>query len=493
MTDLPNNLYRAAQVRELDRVAIEDYSIPGYTLMQRAGQATIEILRARWPTALEVLVIAGPGNNGGDGYVVARLALLAGFGVRVVQLGDPEGIRGDALKARHAYLEVGGQVQLYAGGKLAPCDVIVDALLGTGLEREVRDLWEEVIEAMNDHQAPVLAVDIPSGLHSDRGVPLGTAVRAHCTITFIGMKQGQCTGPALDYCGRLYFHDLNVPSGVYETQRPAVKRIDLQHLRRRLPPRERNSNKGHFGHVLIIGGEQGMSGAARMAAEAAARTGAGLVSVATRVAHAAVLNLTAPELMVHGVDSAQDLEPLLKRSTVLAIGPGLGQTQWSQRLLNAVIDMNIPMVLDADALNLLAKNPSRRVHWVLTPHPGEAARLLQRDVASSIQQDRYEAASALQRRYGGVCVLKGAGTVVCSEERTALCAAGNPGMASAGMGDVLTGVIAALLAQRLSLTDAAELGVCVHALAGDAAAANDGERGLMASDLFLHLRRLINT
>lgn len=491
MNDLPTSLYRADQVRELDRTTIEDFSIPGYTLMQRAGQAAFEILRSCWPQALEVLVIAGPGNNGGDGYVVARETLIAGLGVTVVQLGDVERIHRDALSARRAYLEVGGRVKMYAGGRLPPCDVIVDALLGTGLEREVKDLWLEVIEEINAHRAPVMAVDIPSGLHSDRGVPLGASVRAQCTVTFIGMKQGQCTGPAVDYCGRLYFHDLKVPGGVYDDQKPAVQRIDLKDLSVRLLPRERNTNKGYFGHVLVIGGGQGMSGAARMAAAAAARTGAGLVSIATHPAHATVLNLTNPELMVHGVESPDDLESLIQRATVLAIGPGMGQTQWSQSLFNALIDRDFPMVLDADALNLLAKHPMQKERWVLTPHPGEAARLLQSD-AARIQQDRYSAASSLQQQYGGVCVLKGAGTVVCSENRTAVCSAGNPGMASGGMGDVLTGVVAALLAQGLTLVDAAEMGVCVHAVAGDACAAA-GERGMMASDLLPHIRRLVNT
>ncbi|MEN8133507.1 MAG: NAD(P)H-hydrate dehydratase, partial [Pseudomonadota bacterium] len=288
----------------------------------------------------------------------------------------------------------------------------------------------------------------------------------------------------------LYFDDLQVPAGVYETQTPAAQRIDPQRYDGLLRPRERNSNKGRFGHVLVIGGERGMSGAARMAGEAAARTGAGLVSVATRDCHASMLNLTVPELMVRGVESADALAPLLERATVIAIGPGLGQTEWSRSLLEAVLHLPHPMVVDADALNLLATDPRESDQWVLTPHPGEAARLLHCDT-ETIQSDRYAAAASLQQRYGGVCVLKGAGTLVASKERVAVCNTGNPGMASGGMGDVLTGVIAGLLAQGLSPVDAAELGVWVHGAAGDAAAAQ-GERGMLASDLFPHLRQRLN-
>jgi NAD(P)H-hydrate epimerase len=490
MTALPYNLYRASQVRELDRTTIEDFGIPGYTLMQRAGQAAFQLLVTRWPEARKLLILAGPGNNGGDGYVIARLALKNGFRVHVIQMGDPARIRGDALKARTAYLEVGGNVVDYDGNSLSDCDVIVDALLGTGLEREVSGQWKAAIEAINAHPSPVLAVDIPSGLHSDQGIALGEAVRAHCTISFIGLKQGQFTASAADYCGDIFFDDLQVPDGVYAAQTPSVRKLTLEQFHDRLSPRLRNSNKGQFGHALIIGGEHGMSGAARMAAEAAARIGAGLVSVATRDTHAAMMNLTRPELMVHGVEAREHLQPLLERATAVAIGPGLGQSAWSHELFAAAMEVKLPLVLDADALNLLAKQPRVHARWVLTPHPGEAARLLS-NTSRMIQEDRYSAAEALQSRYGGVCVLKGAGTVVRSDDRTSVCTAGNPGMASGGMGDVLTGMIVGLLAQGFSLVDGAELGVCVHGAAGDAAVA-EGERGLIATDLFKPIRALIN-
>jgi len=261
-------------------------------------------------------------------------------------------------------------------------------------------------------------------------------------------------------------------------------------LRAWLPPRPRASHKGDYGHVLVVGGDHGMAGAVRLAGEAAARVGSGLVSVATRLDHAAVIAAARPELMCHGVECARDLCVLLQRASVVAIGPGLGQSAWARELLAALLQTHSPLVVDADALNLLAQEPTRRDHWILTPHPGEAARLLDM-TTGQIQADRLYAVQALQQRYGGVCVLKGAGSLVCASGSIAICEAGNPGMASGGMGDVLTGIIAGLLAQGLSLVDAACAGVYIHAKAGDRAA-QEGERGLLASDLMPHLRQLVN-
>ena len=257
-----------------------------------------------------------------------------------------------------------------------------------------------------------------------------------------------------------------------------------------LPPRSRASHKGDYGHVLVVGGDHGMAGAVRLAGEAAARTGSGLVSIATCLVHAAAIAAARPELMCHGVECARDLRPLLQRASVVAIGPGLGQSAWARDMLAAVLQTHLPLVVDADALNLLAQEPTRRDDWILTPHPGEAARLLG-ITTEQIQADRLHAVQTLQQRYGGVCVLKGAGSLVCAPESIALCEVGNPGMASGGMGDVLTGIIAALLAQGLSLVDAACAGVYIHAKAGDRAA-QDGERGLLASDLMPYLRPLVN-
>ncbi|MGH8603757.1 MAG: NAD(P)H-hydrate dehydratase, partial [Gammaproteobacteria bacterium] len=307
----------------------------------------------------------------------------------------------------------------------------------------------------------------------------------------IGLKQGLFTAQGPDCCGRVYYHDLGVPRQVFSAAAPTATRVQLEDFEWALGPRLRSSHKGDFGHVLVVGGDFGFVGAARMAAEAAARVGAGLVSVATRAAHASVINVTRPELMCHGVEEAGQLHALMTKADVIAIGPGLGRSPWAQALLAAALEGRRPLVVDADALNLIALEPSKRHNWVLTPHPGEAARLLGVQT-QDIQGDRFNAALAIQARYGGVCVLKGTGTVVTDGvNRPAICAHGNPGMASGGMGDVLTGVITGFLAQGMEASTAAQAGVCVHARAGDLAA-REGERGLLACDLMPWLRRLVS-
>jgi NAD(P)H-hydrate epimerase len=489
---LPYALYRAAQVRELDRCAIEDHGISGAELMARAGRAAYGLLRSRWPQAEELVVLCGAGNNGGDGYVVARLALADGLRVRLLQLGDHERLRGAALEHAKAFREAGGEAEPFRG--LPPhCDLVVDALLGTGLERPVEGLWAQAIDAVNAGRAPVLAIDIPSGLHADTGAVLGTAVRADATISFIGLKRGLFTGQGHDCCGAVHFDALEVPAVIYGREILSARRLAWERVCQGLPRRRRSAHKGDFGHVLVVGGAHGYSGAARLAGEGALRGGAGLVSVATDPDHAALLNLGRPELMCRAVAAAADLDPLLARADVVAIGPGLGRGDWGRALFGRVRGLGVPLVVDADALGLLAADPARREDWVLTPHPGEAARLLGTDVAS-VEADRFAAVAAIQQRFGGVVVLKGAGTLVQgpSHRPPGVCDGGNPGMASGGTGDVLTGVIAAMLAQGLASEEAAEVGVCLHAAAGDAAAASGGEQGMLASHLVDQIRAVGN-
>ncbi|MFN2349179.1 MAG: NAD(P)H-hydrate dehydratase [Thioalkalivibrio sp.] len=485
---LPESLYSAAQVRELDRRAIQDHGIPGYTLMCSAGEAAFAALLERWPGAQRVGVLCGPGNNGGDGYVIARLARAAGLSVWLVESGDATGLKGDAARARGDFLAAGG-VPLAADATWLQADVLVDALLGIGLDRAVSGPLAGLIERINGAGLPVLAVDIPSGLHADTGAVMGLAVRATLTMSFIGLKTGLCTGEGPECCGQLRFSALGVPGPVYQDMVARATRLDAACIGG-LRPRSRSAHKGAFGHVLVVGGDRGMSGAVRLAGEAAARTGAGLVSVATHGEHAALLPMARAELMVHGVAGPGDLSPLLVRATVLAVGPGLGSGDWGRSLLGRLLETDLPMVVDADALNLLAGEPARRDNWVLTPHPGEAARLLETDTAS-VQASRLDAAREIEQRFGGVCVLKGAGTVIDDGAAPAICTGGNPGMASGGMGDVLTGIIAALLAQGMTPGEAARLGVCIHAEAADRAA-RDGERGLLASDLIAELRGVVN-
>lgn len=487
-----NALYRAAQVRELDRQAIAVQGIPGLTLMQRAGAFSFRILHESWPLAERIIVICGLGNNAGDGYVIARLAHEAGLAVKILQIGDASRLQGDALQCANDLAAAGNHAEPFSTAALNDADVLVDAVFGTGLDREVSGPWGEALAAINAASAPVLAVDIPSGLNADTGSVMGVAVEAELTPTFIGMKQGLLTGVGPDHCGRVLFDDLGVPEVIYDAVTPAAIGLDLYRLPDLLPRRRRSAHKGNFGHVLIVGGDTGYAGAARMAAEAAARCGAGLVSLATRVEHAPLVSMLRPEIMSHGIESVAALGPLLERASVIGIGPGLGQGEWGGAMLARVLETDLPLVVDADALNLLASEPARRDNWVLTPHPGEAARLLGAS-NTEVQADRFAAATAIQARYGGVCVLKGAGTLVATgDDAIGLCDAGNPGMASGGMGDVLTGVISALLAQELDSSDAAALGTCVHAQAGDRAASAGGERGLLATDLLAELRAVVN-
>ncbi|MGD8558513.1 MAG: NAD(P)H-hydrate dehydratase [Gammaproteobacteria bacterium] len=498
---LPEILYRAEQVRALDRIAIEQYQTPGISLMENAGAATFQAMRFRWPRARHVTVFCGGGNNGGDGYVIARLAHEQGLDVSVFWLSDPSQLTGDARLAFGKLTQTAVPVQPFDPSMAVPdgnedqSQVIVDALLGTGLSGTVKDHWRLAIEWINRagtaRHCRVVAVDIPSGLQADTGAVLGAAVAADLTVTFIGVKQGLLTGSGPQYCGKLVFDDLDVDSAVYQHVECSARRLTPNIVRQLLTPRQKNSHKGDFGHVLIIGGNKGMIGAARMAGEAALRAGAGMVSVVTRPEHVGAIVSSCPELMCHGIESAAELKPRLQAATCVAIGPGLGQDAWAQALLGAVLESSKALVLDADALNLLAQEPVSRDNWVLTPHPGEAGRLL--GVATTeIQHDRFVAIHDLQRRYGGAVVLKGSGTLVCdSQGGVSVCDAGNPGMASAGMGDVLTGVTAGYLAQTKDLDQSARTAVLVHALAGDRAAAT-GERGLMATDLLSPVRELSN-
>lgn len=488
---IPTSLYRAAQVQELDRVAIEDKGIAGITLMERAGKAAFDILAGNWPQAKTIAVVCGAGNNGGDGYVVARLAHETGYKVRLLPKRPPEKLSGTAREAADKLLAAGVEPLECTPDNLAGADIIVDALLGTGLDSEVKADWRPLIEAINANASPVLAIDIPSGLHADTGQVMGVAVKAAVTPSFIGLKQGLFTGSGPEYSGRVMFDDLGVPEEIYSSQTPASQRINYSLLKYLLPRRGRSAHKGHYGHVLIVGGSPGFSGAAVMAGSAAGRVGAGLVSLATHPSRADVIGTGRPELMVHAVETAGELKPLVEKATVIAIGPGLGQSEWAMNLLSLVLETTLPLVLDADALNLLAKEPVQNDRWVLTPHPGEAARLLETDTAA-VQSDRFAAVREIQQRYGGTVVLKGSGSLISDRYgNTWICDGGNPGMASGGMGDVLTGVVAGFLAQGYLAADAARLGICVHAEAGDRAALA-GERGLLAMDLVQELRRLVN-
>jgi NAD(P)H-hydrate epimerase len=489
---LPVCLYSTAQVRALDAYTIETLGIPGYTLMKRAGEAALRYLRTRFPVSHRIVIVCGAGNNGGDGYVLARFAQAAGLTVTTLAATSPGTLRGDARQAYEDLRASGVQVLPYAPERLAEGEVIVDALLGTGLRGAAREDVARVIRDINNSGHPVLAVDVPSGLDSDTGVPLGDTVRADCTVTFVGLKTGLFIGNGPEFAGTVFFDDLEVAADQAGAPAPRLERMLDAAIQQALPRRARSAHKGDFGRVVIVGGGVGMPGAVRLAGEACLRVGAGLVTVAVAPENVPAIAAGRPELICLPLADAEALNEAFEHADVIAIGPGLGRTPWARSVLERALGANKPLVVDADALNIVAdsRTPPRE-DWVLTPHPGEAARLLGTDTGE-IQRDRLAALERLVARYHGTVVLKGAGTLVGALGRTpALCERGNPGMATAGTGDVLTGTIAGILAQCRDPWLAARVGVLVHAMAGDAAA-RSGERGLLASDVARELHNCVN-
>jgi len=470
-------LYRAEQVRELDRRAIEKHGIAGIELMERAGRAVFDRIGAMWPEAGSLSICCGGGNNGGDGYIVATLARSAGWRVQLIALKPPQRLSGSAALAAQRWLAAGGRVE---PPETPPTGaVIVDALLGTGLDRPASGQYADLIEAMNRSGRPIVAVDLPSGLNADTGMPVGRCVEAAATVSFIGRKRGLYTGQAGRFCGRRFFDGLGLPEAVFADYPADAVVLDAGRLPRVLPSRAPDTHKGMLGHVVVVGGAQGMEGAAGLAGAAALRCGSGLVTLV--VAGQAAIAAIQAELMVQSVSEATDLDPFLARAQCVAVGPGLGQSQQSAAWFARAWARTGPLVVDADALNLLARSPRPREQTILTPHPGEAARLLGCDVAA-VQSDRFAAARSLAERFAATVVLKGWGSLVAAADgRAAVCPYGGPAMASAGMGDALTGVIASLYGQGLAAFDAACVGVLIHALAGDRAAR--GRRQILASDL----------
>jgi len=489
---LPDELYTAAAVRRIESDAISG-GVAGYALMQRAGAVALAALRRKWPDASSISVVAGPGNNGGDGLVLARLARAEGLSVTTLLVGEPGELRGEAGQALQDLHTAGMEVFPFDGTALATHDVIVDALLGIGVRAPLRPEWVAAIERMNACDRPILSLDLPSGLHPDSGRAI-PAVRATATISFLALKQGLLLAQGPEHAGELLFDDLGVAAS---PEVPAVMRhIGASCLAEALPPRPRDSHKGMFGRVLVIGGGVGMPGAVRLAAEAALRAGAGLVRVASVPEHLETIVGPRPELMFHAVARAGEIDSALADADVVVIGPGLGRNRWAQELFERVCSQRRPaqrLVLDADALNLLASGAGMQhcEDWVLTPHPGEAARLLGVDT-QFVQLNRLAALASLCERRGGTIVLKGAATLVGrAGELPRLSTLGNPGMSVAGMGDVLTGALAGILAQGASPLAAATAAVHAHALAGDRCALR-GLRGILASEVAHELRAVLS-
>ena len=525
-----DSLYLAEDVRALDAAAIAG-GVSGYELMRRAAAASLRELRARWPVARDLLVICGGGNNGGDGYLLARLARLAGLAPRVLAVVDPARLTGDAAKAAADCRDAGVPILAHEPRELtlriARADVVVDALLGIGLVDNVRAETAAIIDAVNAARRPVLALDIPSGLCADSGVVRGTAIEAVATVTFIARKAGLYLAAGPDHAGDVVLEPLGVDARIRERagRRAVLRLLDRSQLAHALPPRRREVHKGELGHVLVVAGAAGMPGAARLAGQAALRAGAGRVTVLTAPESVTAIAAGCAELMVRSLPSAPGaaaavVSSLMAAADAVAIGPGLGLGDWGRNTFSLALDAacarGLPTVLDADALNLLADAALAAsttsatsaamatsattaaaaatvplpAQCVLTPHPGEAARLLG-TTAAAVQADRLHALRGMRSRHAATIVLKGAGTLVSDHPLPWLCPYGNPAMAAPGMGDVLTGVVATLLAQGLDAPLAARSGVLLHALAGDLAAARvEGprrygqiDRGLLASEM----------
>ena len=492
--------YCADAVRALEGALMASEGIDSNALMERAGAAAYARARRAFPGARRWIVLAGAGNNAGDGFVMARLAKQEGLGVKVMLLSPDNRPRGDAATQFEAARRSSVPAGPLARAELDECDLIVDAMLGIGLDRPLGGLYLEAAQAVNEGNAPVVAVDIPTGIHADTGASMTGAVRSALTVTFVADKCGLFLGDAPDYVGRRVLEPLGriAPDRLAEIAtafagKPMLRVFTAETLRAMLPARQRADHKGRFGHVLVVAGGPGMGGAARLAGEGALRAGAGLVSVATHPEHSAALLSGRPELMVRGVRSAEDLAPLLERATVLAVGCGLGQDSWAREVFAAARESNLPVVVDADGLGLVPETSAGTAPTILTPHPGEAGRLLDSSSAR-VQEDRLGAVSGLRKRYGGVALLKGAHTLVSGSDKPPwVIDAGNPGMATAGMGDVLTGLMAGLWAQfpEAEPEDLAALAAFVHAGAGDRVA-EAGQRGMIAGDVLDALRAELN-
>lgn len=479
-------VYTGSECRVIDNHAIDELGVPGFQLMVRAARFTVDVLREQWPEVKSVSVVCGSGNNAGDGYLVAALLRDRQFDVEVHQVGDPTRLKGDAQTAfeRAQWSEVPVAKSLEFHG-----DLVVDALLGTGVTGTIREPFAAAIKRINASEKPVLALDLPSGIDPDTGgLLVDEPVRACTTACFVGRKAGLLTGVAPNFAGEVRSSNLGIPASAFRKVR-GIPVLPVLPAEAKLPVREPASFKNVFGHVLVLGGNQGMGGAALLAGESALRMGAGLVSVVTHPQNVSGVLARRPELMVLGTEGWEIDSSLLDRASVIVVGPGLGHGTWAEQALDCAIKADKPLIVDADALNLLAANKrSLSTIVILTPHPGEAARLLDYST-QQVEQDRFGAATKLSTIYNATVVLKGAGSLVAqSGELQGLCDIAEPALSTAGSGDVLTGVIGASLAQLQDPLQAARLGVYLHAKAGTLARCVSDGKAVVASDVIDALR-----
>jgi len=497
MLPIDTYLYTAAASRAIDASAIEKLGVPGYTLMQRAAQAAFTLLLQSFPEVSRISVVCGKGNNAGDAYLLAGLARQMGIQVQLIAALPPAELQGDAALAHAHAMAIG--VDLAAPDEALTGEVIVDGLLGSGLQGPPREAIATWIEQINASARPVLSLDLPSGVETDTGAAPGAVVQATLTLSFITRKIGLYTGAGLSLAGQRHVDDLGVPAHCYAPSDVVSVRWQAKDL----PMLDLNTYKHRQGHVVIAGGDLSMPGAVSMAAQAALRVGAGMVTVLTHAQHTAALVSRTPEVMVVGFnpdddDAGESAAQLLQKADCVVLGPGLGRSQWSEALYRKVEISQRPTVLDADGLFWLAAHTS----WhggplTITPHVAEAARLLGVET-DAVQANRLSSARQLSKQYSCHGVLKGAGSVVFADQAADLgiCMHGNPGMATAGMGDVLSGILGALVGQyaRSSLLEpdlALRLGVSLHSAAADSAALQMGQRSLLATDVIAALPKLL--
>ena len=482
-------LFTPEKVYQLDKAAVEQDAFAEIELMQRAGRRVWQAISERWPQLSSITVFAGAGNNGGDGFVVALSARREGVDVQLLIQGDLSRQSETSRHFKELWEQSGGEFEDWDGQELSG-EVIVDGLLGIGLQRELDDHWQALISTINRYEVPRIAIDIPSGLNGLTGNPQPVAVEAQLTVTFIGAKTGQYLADGPDYCGELIYEDLGVSKRVRQSVPAALDVIESCQL----PAlRSKNTHKNDYGNLLVIGGDQGMSGAVALSAQAALRSGAGLV---TALVHPDCRNNLAsfPEIMVLGWEA---MEARLADASVVVVGPGLGLSDAASECLNLLQQVSLPMVVDASALSADFLKSLKSKQVVITPHPGEAAALLSTD-SVGVQSDRLEACSRLVRTFSTTCVLKGSGTLIAGQgELTAINTHGNAGMASAGMGDVLSGIIAAMMGQGLTPFEAAKTAVFIHALSAELYCRKHDQIGLIAGDIIKFIpavvERLRNT
>lgn len=507
----------AEQMQELDRKAIEAYRIPGIVLMENAGRGATEVISNTFPDLqkMKIAIVAGKGNNGGDGFVIARYLLNRRISVKVYLLADPKGLRGDAETNFQIFQRMKGEVISVPSSKdyqkvkkeLEKFDLLIDAIFGTGLDAEVRGYYREVIDHLNTLQKPIVAIDIPSGLDANTGKPFGTAVRASLTITFGLPKIGHVISPGLDYVGKLKLVDIGLPKKLVEEERIQTYLLENDEIRGWLStPRRPDTHKGDYGHLLVIAGSVGKTGAAAMACEAALRIGAGLVTLAIPKSLNAIMEVKLTEVMTEPLPETpkqtlslrafSSILRLCEDKKAVIIGPGIGTFKETQSLILKLIKtLNLPIILDADGLTALATQPktlpTTNRSLILTPHPGEMAKLI-RSTPKDVQEDRISISRNFAQSHHVHLVLKGHRSLIATPKgEVFINPTGNPGMASGGTGDVLTGMIGGLICQGFDILQSLQMAVYLHGLAGDEMAQELGEKSLIARDIIEKIPALL--